>query len=107
MCEQQADLLEHAPGRKLRKAGEEARERARALGVLRVEFLARDLAQDLVAELRVVELLREHGQALGHWLRQMLVVLQRLHDADLRAERVRVVLDGEADDLKHAELDRL
>ena len=103
--EQEAELLEHLAWRELGKVDEEAGEDARALVVLRAEALARDLAEDLVAELGVVELARERAEALGHVLGQVLIVLEGLHDRDLGGEAVPLVLDGVADCAKDAATD--
>ena len=69
-------LLEHLARCELCEADEEARERTRALVVLRAEVHARDLAEDLVSELGMVELAREDVEAVRHVLRGVLVVLQ-------------------------------
>ena len=73
---ERSELLEHLAGRELREADKEARERAGALVVLRAEVHARDLAENLVAELGVVELAREDVEAVCHVFRGVLVVLQ-------------------------------
>ena len=95
--EEQAELLEDLSGRQFGVAGEEPGEHAWSLCVCGVEALPCDFAQDLVAELGVVELLREHVKTLCHMFREVLVVLEGLHDGDLGGEAVCVVLYGEAD----------
>ena len=61
MCQQQADLLQHESRRELRQPDKESRESFRPLGILGIERLSSNFPQDFVAELSVVEFLREDG----------------------------------------------
>ena len=107
MREQEADLLEDRPWGPLRELRKESGEVSRPFGILRTEALRRDLAQDLVPQLSVVELPKQYVEALRHGLREMLVVLEGLDDGGLSGRPVAVMLYGETDDFVDAEFDRL
>ena len=103
---EQADLPQHVARVELGHAHEETCKAARRLAVDRGERLGGQLAEHVVAEPLVVELEAHERKQLGHRLREVLVVLQRLHNAGLHVERLAVQLDGKAHDLEHAHLDR-
>ena len=54
--------------------------------------------QDLIPQLCVVKLPKQYVEAFCHGLREMLIVLERLHGGGLCCRPVVVMLDGEADD---------
>ena len=105
--EKQADLLEDCAWCPLRKLREEFREMSGPFGILRAEALRGDFTQNLIPQLCVVELPKQYVEALRHGLREMLVVLEGLHDGGLCCGSVAVMFDGKADDFVDAEFDRL
>jgi hypothetical protein len=94
MCQQQTNLLQNRPGGKLTKPNQKLRKRPRTLRILRTKALPRNLPQNLVSKLRIIELLSEHGKTLRHGFGEMLVVLEGLHYANLCREGVVVVFDS-------------
>ena len=58
--------------------------------------------QDLIPQLCMVKLLKQYVEAFHHGLREMLIVLERLHGGGLCCRPVVVMLDGEADDFVDA-----
>ena len=107
MGEKQADLLEDGAWGPLRELRKESREVSGPFGILRAETLRCDFTQNLIPQLCVVELPKQYVEAFRHGLREMLVVLEGLHDGGLCCRAVAVMLDGKADDFVDAEFDRL
>ena len=99
---EETKLFENLAGLELGESDEELGEHARALVILRAETLAGDVAEDFVAELKMIKVAREDMQTVGHVLGEMLVVLKGLYDGDLRGGSVLLVLDGVADGLVDA-----
>ena len=77
-------LLDDDSRLKLRNLCDERGHRFRTFGVIGVEFLVADFAQDFICKLGVVVGLCQNMKELGHWLRQMLKVCEVLDDVDLR-----------------------
>lgn len=98
MVNQETDLLENGSRRLLAEPNQESGERSRTLGVLRTERFSSDFAKYLVAKLGVIKFLCQDRKALCHGFREVFIVLQGLHDVDLRSERVTVMLYSKAND---------